>query len=297
MRAARTSYEVDVLGIGGRPLPGRSPLVGAMIALAAVIAGCGGGAATPAQSLLSDPGQIVTRSLARLEASTSLHLDGTIGGSVDAGTLSSLAGGGSLGLSGKIKLDGSSFSGDVDMANGALRVSASLPSLFGAAAEIIYVDGYVYTKVTTPVSPADEKYSKSKVATELLIPSAAPEASFRFVDALRLMESALGPVASTAILLGQGTVDGRAAYHLLATVPADVVSQALSLAGGTSATGLSLEVSPVDYWVYVDGLAPAGLDMRVTSPTSGSLTVAVTMTGYDRNVTISAPPDSQVGGG
>jgi len=281
----------------GVPVSAARRLSGLAVAAVLGIAACGSGSATPAQSLLSDASQIVTGSFARLEASTSLHLVGTISGSVDAGTLSSLAGGGSQGLSGKIKLDGSSFSGDVDMANGALRLTASLPTLFGAAAEIIFVDGYVYTKVTTPVSPADEKYTKSKAATAPLMPSASPEASFRFVDALKLLESELGPVASTAILLGQGTVNGRAAYHLLVTVPADLLSQALSLVGGQSATGLSLGIAPVDYWVYVDGLAPAGMDMRVTSATAGSVTVTMTMSGYDQATTISAPPDSQVAGG
>jgi hypothetical protein len=39
------------------------------------------------------------------------------------------------------------------------------------------------------------------------------------------------------------------------------------------------------------------MDMRVTSATAGSVTVTMTMSGYDQATTISAPPDSQVAGG
>ena len=260
-------------------------------------AGCGSGPATPAQSLLSDPSAIVTRSLARLEDSTALHINGTISGSVDADTVGALVGGGSVGLSGKIKLDGASLSGDVDMTHQALHLSVSFPSLFGSSAELILVDGYAYTKVTTPVSSSDEKYTKSKVATSLLMPSAAPEATVSFLDILRQLELRLGPVASTALLVGQDTVDGRAAYHLVVNVPADLVNQALEAAGGPSAGIMSFDVAPVDYWVYVDSLQPAGLQLKVSSPTIGNAVIALTLTRYDQVVAIQAPPDSQVGAG
>src|ERR1035437_4787354 len=259
-------------------------------------AGCGSGPATPAQSLLSDPSAIVTRSLARLEDSTALHINGTISGSVDADTVGALVGGGSVGLSGKIKLDGASLSGDVDMTHQALHLSVSFPSLFGSSAELILVDGYAYTKVTTPVSSSDEKYTKSKVATSLLMPSAAPEATVSFLDILRQLELRLGPVASTALLVGQDTVDGRAAYHLVVNVPADLVNQALE-AAGPSAGAISAAGAPAGYWAYVDSLQPAGLQLKVSSPTIGNAVIALTLTRYDQVVAIQAPPDSQVGAG
>src|ERR1035437_1394844 len=111
----------------------RSVLAICALLLAISAAACGSGSATPAQSLLSDPSAIVTRSLARLEASTALHINGTISGSVDADTVGALLGGGSIGLSGKIKLDGGSLSGDVDMTHQALQLSVSFPSLLSSA--------------------------------------------------------------------------------------------------------------------------------------------------------------------
>ena len=260
-------------------------------------AGCGGGASSPAASLLSDPGTIVTRSFQRLESSATLHVGGAISGSIDAASVGSLVGGGSLGLSGKIKLDGSSFSGDIDMSKGAAHIAAAFPSLFGAAADAILVDGYLYTKITTPVGPANPLYTKSNAQTSLLMASPTPGASVMFADVLKQLEPQVDAAAASAILLTAGSVDGRAAYHLLVTVPADVVEQVLGLAGGSFAADASVQVAPVDYWVYTDTLAPAGLQLKVTSATLGNLSVALTMTGYDRPVAIAAPPDGQVGGG
>lgn len=268
-------------------------VVGLLIAFS--LAGCGSGPASPAVSLLSDPSAIVTRSFQRLEATTALHFEGSISGSVDAASVGSLLGGGSLGLSGKIKLDGSSFSGDLDLGKAAAHVSASFPSLFGAAADAILVDGTLYTKITTPVGPANPLYTKSKPQASLL-PSLAPGNSV-VSDLLKQLEPQVDAAAASAILLTPGSVDGRAAYHLLVTVPPDVVHQVLGLAGGAFANDLSIQVAPVDYWVYTDTLAPAGLQFRVTSATLGSLSVALTLTRYDQPVSIAAPPDGQVGGG
>ena len=281
--------------------------IGALL-FAFVVTACNGGSATPSPTLLTDPGQIVTLSFASLEASTTLHMDATISGSVKAGAIGALVGVGAIGLLGDIKLAGSTLIGDVDLAHQALHLTAAFPSLFGSGAEVIVADGYAYTKTKTPLSAADEKYKKLKVAASLPAssgapsavlpaPSTAPEATFSFVGLLHRFDSQVGSAAATAVLIGQETVDGRAAYHLAVTVPVDVVSQAIGVAGVTLPGGTSIDVTPVDLWVYDDGLAPARIQVNVSSSTIGNVAVSLTFTRYNQPVAIQAPPDDQVAAG
>ena len=276
------------------------------VAIAFSAAGCGTNAATPSPTLLTNPSQIVTLSFTSLEASTTLHMDATISGSVKAGALGAVAGAGAIGLLGDLKLDGSTLVGDVYLARQALHLTAAFPSLFGSSAEVIVVDGYAYSKTKTPFSAADEKYKKLKVAASLpaqstapsaspaASPSAAPEATFSFAGLLHQFDSQVGSAAATAVLVGQETVAGRAAYHLVVNVPVDVVSQALGVAGVTLPGGMSFDVTPVDYWVYDDGLAPARIQVNVSSSTIGTVAVSMTFTSYNQPVVIQAPPDDQV---
>jgi hypothetical protein len=92
-----------------RALCGVSPILAA--------AGCGGAPATPTSAVLSDPNEIVTTGVGRLGAASSLHIDGTINGTINAASLGTISGGSMTDLSGSVKLDGSSMSGDVDLVN------------------------------------------------------------------------------------------------------------------------------------------------------------------------------------
>jgi len=267
-----------------------------VVLLATALGGCGTASATPALPSLSDPSEIVSRSFAQMEAAASVHVDGTLSGSVDPNSLSALLGGPETGLSGRFKLDGASITGDVDMVRKALHLTASFPSLFGSSAELLLVDGYTYTKIKTLLSPADQTYTKLKVPTSLLQPSAGPDSTPDFAEVLKQLKTSLDSAGATAVLVGEEKVVGRDAYHVTESLPADMVTRALEAAGGGAASGVSLDLAPVDYWVYVDSLQPASLQLSFSSPALGTMILALTLTNYDQPVTIQAPPDSQVGG-
>jgi hypothetical protein len=271
-------------------------LVVAALLLANVVAGCGAGSATPAPSLLTDPQAIVSASLQRLEAASSFHVHGPVSGSVDPNAASALFGDGPTGISGKLKLDGASLDGDFDVVHQALHVSASLPSLFGSTVDAIFVDGYAYTKVSTPLSPSQALYAKSHVDTSALMPSAAPGTTFGTAGIVGELVSALDEWGATATLVGQDTVDERAVYHVSEIVPFDSIEKAAQVAGLPAGVN-DLSLAPVDYWVYDDTLQPASIRVSVSSPTVGNVLVVLIFSAYDRPVTIQAPPESQVSAG
>jgi hypothetical protein len=276
----------------------------AALLFATSVAGCGSGPATPAQSLLSDPQLVVSTSLLRFEAASTFHVHGPVSGSIDPDAASALLGGGSTGISGKLKLDGASVDGDFDMAHQAFHVSASLPSLFGSSVDAILVDGYAYTKVSTPLSPSAALYKKSQVQTSELMPSSAPGATFSTAGILGELVSALDASAATATLVGQDTVNGRTAYHISEILPVDLIEREAQSAGllpagavDLAARTADLSLAPVDYWVYDDSLQPASIRISLSSPTIGNVLLVIVLSAYDGPVTIQAPPDSQVSPG
>ena len=276
----------------------RRPVLAIGAVLFAISAtGCGGSSGTPSptpQPRLSDPNEIVARSFARLESTTAFHVDGTLGGSINAGSLGQLTGGALAGMSGTIKVDGTLIAGDVDMTNQAFDMSLALPAtLFGITAEVILVGGYMYTNVNVLGS----KYTKVKVPASVLMTSAAPSATLNFADVVRQLKSRLDSGGVTYVLAGLDTVGGRDAYHVVVNVPSALVGQEIAAIGGSAASGIALDLAPVDYWVYVNSLQPAKLELKASSSTLGNLDLALTLTKYDQPVQIKAPPDSQVQAG
>ena len=260
--------------------------------LFASTAGCSGWVGALAEPTPLGPDEILARSIARLETSATFQVEATIGGSIKAGSLGSLAGGIPIGLLGTLKLDGASMTGDVDVAGRAVHLVASLPSLFGLTAEIVVVDGYAYTKVNL----LGDKFTKSKAPASPAMASAGPYATLGFRDAVAQVKSILESYGTTAALVEVGKADGQDAYHLALTVPDAGLSRLLQEVGGAAAAGLAVKIAQVDYWVYVDTLRPARLVVKASAAAIGSVDLDLSLTGYDQPVKIAAPPADQVNG-
>ncbi len=268
----------------------RSALAFSGVLLAIAVVGCGSSSGTPTAAPVSDPNEIITRSATGLTAVQTVHFDVTVSGSVN---MSALGGSGSaLGLSGSLKLDGTTVSGDIDIQKRAFHVSASMPTLLGLTADIIQVDGFQYTKI----SLAGTKYTKSPAST-LPIPTAAPSATLDISGTVNSLKSSLDAAGVKATLVGRDKVDGRDAYHVSVLVPKDLINQQMGALGGGTASGISIDTAALDYWVYVDSLNPAKIELKASSATVGSLTVTLTLTKYNQPVTIKAPADGEIQAG
>ena len=266
----------------------RSSLAFSGFLLAIAVVGCG--SSTPT---LTDPNEIVMRSITRLATSTTLHVEGTLNGSANASALSALTGGALAGLSGTIRVDRATVSGDIDIQKRAFHVLASMPTLFGLSADIIQVDGYRYTKISLA---GTNKYTKSPAST-LPFASAAPSATLDISSTVASLKSSLEAAGAKATLIGRNQVDGRDAYHVSVSVPKDLINQQMGALGSGAASGISIDAATLDYWVYVDSLNPAKIELKASSATVGNLTVTLTLTKYDQPATIKAPADSEIQAG
>jgi hypothetical protein len=269
----------------------RSPLALCAILFAVATSGCGSSSSSPTASPVSDPNVIIARSLSGLQDVRTLHVEARLDGFINVEAVSGLAGGSLAGqLTGPMKLDNSTLSGDVDIAHQAVRISVTVPSLFGLTEDVIVVDGYVYARS----SLNGDKYSKTKTSSVLPGAGLAPSASPDIAGIAATLEAAMQTAGVTATLVGRDKVDGRDAYHVALSIPIDKLNQAIASAGGRDATGMTVDSVALDYWAYVDGLQPARVQAAASSPSLGSLNLTVTLTKYNEPVTITPPPDSQV---
>jgi len=168
-----------------------------------------------------------------------------------------------------------------------------MPTLFGLSADIIQVDGYQYSKTSLA---GTNKYTKSPPLT-LPIASAAPGATLDISSTVISLMSSLAAAGASATLVGRDQVDGRAAYHVSISMPKDLINQQMGALGGDAASGISIDTASLDYWVYVDSLNPAKIELEAASATVGHLTITLTLTKYNQPVTIKTPADSEIQAG
>ena len=268
----------------------RSVLTFTGVLLAIAVVGCGSSSGTPTAPPISDPNEIITRSATGIAAVQTVHFEVAVSGSVKPSALGSS--GSALGLSGSLKLDGTTVSGDLDVQKRAFHVAASMPTLLSLSADLIQVDGYQYTKI----SLSGPKYTKSPAST-LPIASSAPGASLDISGTVSSLKSALDAAGAKATLVGRDQVDGRDAYHVSITVPKDLINQEVGALGGSSVGGISIDEASLDYWVYVDSLNPAKMEIKASSAAVGNLAMTLTLTKYNQPLTITAPPDSEIQAG
>jgi hypothetical protein len=179
----------------------------------------------------------------------------------------------------------------VDVAHQAGHVTLSFPSLFGLAVDLIQVDGYSYTKINL----MSDRYSKSQTDVSA-VASAVPGASGAITDVVAQVRGLLGNSGATATLTGHSKVDGKDAYQLNLSIPADRLNGELRSAAPALSAAPSLDSATVDYWVCSDSLRPAQLELKASSASLGNVDVSVTLTRYDQPVTIKAPPADQAEG-
>jgi hypothetical protein len=261
----------------------------ALVALASIV--IAGGCSSGTQSI-TDPNEVITRSVAAAPAVKSVHVKVEVSGKVNVGAL----GGGNPALSllsGNLGLAGTSAEGDVDVSNQATDLKIALPSPFGTG-EVIVVGGNLYYKFTL----AADKFTMSKLSdtVPVSIPSPGAVASTNPSALAASLSKSLADAGAKTTLLADDKVGGTDAYHVSISVPVDKINGLLATAGTSTTAGMQLDSASVDYWAYKDGLLPAQLEVKASAGTLGNLDITVTLTDYNRVVTINAPAAGDIAG-
>jgi hypothetical protein len=290
------------------PKPALAALAGFVLIFASA---CGSGASTPAAPGSSgpagatvnpqDPGSIISQVINGGSAIKSFHIKITVAGTLKAAALAEAggaAGGLGNGLSGDIKLDGSSIEGDVDVANQAAHITVALPTM-ALTSDVILAGNSLYYKLLTP------KYTKMDLSSlgstlgalssglPVAVPTAAASA-LTLTDQINQMRAAFTAAGVTTTLVGVDQIGGKDADHISVSIPLAKINAQIAAAASPSPAPV-IDSASVDMWIYKDSYRIAQFEAKGASSALGNLDITVTVSNYDEPVTIAAPPASQVG--
>ncbi|MBM4408627.1 MAG: LppX_LprAFG lipoprotein [Chloroflexi bacterium] len=246
-----------------------------LVAGAALVVGAC--SSTPAAPALTDPKEILTKSVESLKDVKSFHLKAEVSGQIKL----DLTGQGSAG--GALDLQGTTAEGDVDIANKKAKVTFGAPALFGVTGELIQIGDDTYTKV----SLLGDKYQKStsdsgdvgKVAGD-------PQ------KAIQELRDFLNKPGIAPTKLADERCGDKDCYHVSLNLTEEQLGD--SIGGALGASDAPTGSGTLDLWAQKDNLRPAKLAVVVDAGDMGKVTITITLTNYDAAVSISEPPADQV---
>jgi hypothetical protein len=257
-----------------------------------VLAACGGSSASPAFTgpLLSDPDQIVARSLSALNDARTFHLDGQLTGTLNADLTGS-------GTTSAIDLKGTSLAADADVPNQRATLSIKVPALFALTVDYIQIGPDTYSRNSldgstwTHTSQADTSASGSSLAPGS---SASPAASIGPAPSLDLvgqLTAALDSLPNPPTKGADVPCGSKTCYSVSIEAPLS--------SGGTDPLGLPLPSAAtanvsIQLDIERDTFRPVQAMVVIDAGTSGTFTLALTLSKFDEPVTISPPPSDQV---
>lgn len=244
----------------------------ALVAVLAIVAAACGGPATPA---LSDPKQILEAGISGLQAAKTFHLDGTANGKV----VLSLGGSTGAGSGAPITLDGSTITGDADLAAKRASLSLAVPTLFNLAADVIAVDGVVYTRVPLFGSGGWTRQGGTGSIFDTLADPAA------LLDGLAAFLDRPGVAPRT---LSNERCDDADCYTVSFTIPAALLGAGVNPAPALPG-GLVLGDIVVTALVRTDAPRLVKLSFDVPLGVGGTVNVALALSRFGDPVTITPP--------
>ena len=259
----------------------------ALIAVVAIVASACGSAAAPA---LTDPKEIVSRSLTSLQGMTSFHLHAAVSGTLKVDLTGS-------GTATSLDLQGTVGDLDADLATGDLHASFDAASLL-VSGDLIKIGDDLYAKAD-PLLPKYKKFSLDSLTSMLPIPSLAPSSAAPSVDpsgAIKDLSDALGKLATPPVKDPDEQVNGQDCYRITIKItPADIAA-----AGSAAGASLPPEISSATYsitldeWVQKSDLRPVQFAAAVDAGDQGNIALTLTLSNVDQPVTITAPPADQI---
>jgi hypothetical protein len=246
-------------------------LLAAVVLLGLVAAACGGAATL----VLSDPKQILEAGIAGLQAAKTFHVDGTATGKL----VLSLGGSTRTGSGAPIALDGSTITGDGDLAGKRASLSLAVPALFNVTADAVAIDGVVYIRVPLLGSGGWTRQAAADSIFGLLVDPAA---------VLAQLGAFLARPGVAPRTLSNERCDDADCYAVAFTIPAAQIT------GGNPAAGLlgGLVLGDVAVTALVRTDTPRLVKLSFDMPlgAGGTVNVALSLSKIGDPVTITPPP-------
>jgi hypothetical protein len=223
---------------------------------------------------LTDPRAIVTSAAESAAGAKSAHVDVTLDGALEVGGASAVA----------LDLDGTTASGDLDIAGKALTATFDSPVLVGVRGELIVKDGSAYAKT----SLTGANFLLLGDAGTGVAAALDPQSLLRGLDRL-LADPSITPTLGPA-----RQCTGTDCYVVRVDLPPDVLA---GLGGATAGLPIPVDLTgatgTLELGVRKNDRRPG--DLVLTLKGGGAdLTARFTFSKWDEPVTVEAPPADQV---
>ncbi len=250
----------------------RRSLLAAAALVGLLVAACGG----PAAPALTDPRQILLAGISGLRAAGTFHLDGTASGKIVLG----LGGAPGSGSGAPVALDGSTITGDGDLAGKRASLSVVIPALFNVKADVVAVDGLIYLRMPLLGSAG---WTREAASGPVFGALSDPAALLDGVTAL------LGQPGVSPRTLSNERCDDVDCYAVAFTIPASQVAGGAGRGTGLPG-GIVLGDIAVTALVRVDAPSLAKLSLDAPLGAGGTVNVGLSFSKLGDPVTITAPP-------
>ena len=250
-------------------------IVSILAALSLVVAACSN---TPAAPALTDPTEILSKTVESMKDVTTVQVIGSLTGSLEMAEL-----GGS-----ELDLSTTTIAGTFDLPNEKGKLVIDAPSLLGTKLEALVVDGFAYVKITGPLAGflgvEGGKYIKQAIPEDDGEAVSDPSQVAEEVDKAR---DQLDELPAPEKLADEKCGD-QDCYHIRITADAADL-ESLSPEAGAVGEG----TATIDIWSRKSDLRPAKIQVSVTSPETGTIGATFDLK-YDVAVDVTAPPADEV---
>jgi hypothetical protein len=244
------------------------------------------------------------------------HIKVALNGTLLASALNSMAGssGSTTTIKNDVKLDGTAIEGDIDVVKQAAKLDINVPAtvvgglgldaLLGSAkaitGQIIVADKAAYIQLPSLLGNNNYmKYDMSDVGDltsglGVSVPTAGPSILSSVEAQVADIRKQLDAAGMKTTLVGTEKIGGKDAYHINISVPVAEINKQIGAASSPDPAPLKVDTASFDVWAYTDSYNLAQVELKGSSSGLGTLDLVVTVTNYDKAVSISAPPASQV---
>jgi hypothetical protein len=271
----------------------------AALLLGALLAACGNstGSPSPASAAgLTDPKEILARSLTALNDAQTFHLTGSLTGTLEADLTNS-------GTDSAINLNGTSLTADADVPNERASLSISVPALFALKVDYLQIGSDTYSRNSLAGSSwthtseaADASTPPSAVPTPRRIGGAsptpaAPPTPVASLDLVAQITAGLDNLPNPPTKGPDAACGLKTCYTIVLNVPlnsSDDTGLGLPLPSDASAS-VALTLS-----IEQDTLLPVQAVAVINGGANGTFNLTLGLSKFNAPVSISAPPADQV---
>jgi hypothetical protein len=254
-----------------------------LVAVASVasllLAACG--SQTPAAPALTDPKDILAKTVVSLKDVKTVEMTGSFTGNVTVPNM------------GALDLSTTKLSAALDIPNKKAKFNLDAPAIVGTKVDAILVDNVGYLKISGllagMIGLTPDKYTKQELPVASAEPTASAVTDAQVAEAVAKINEELAKLPAPTKGADEACGDQQC-YHVTLKVTSDDL-KALDPTVGAQVSGTG--DLAVDVWTRKNDLRPAKVGFAVTSPDIGTVTITLEFK-YDGAVSVEAPPADQI---